>query len=97
MKFLLDQDVPDDLSYLLKQLGHEAGLLREAFPGDSSDEAVLQFAHERGCVLLTCNRNDFLHLATTRPHHGIVEPEQTKGLRCFGCWIVLARPVSKTT
>ena len=72
MKFLLDQDVPDDLSYLLDQLGHDVTLLRKALPGDSSDEAVLQFAHERGCLLLTCNRDDFLHLATTNPHHGIV-------------------------
>ena len=72
MKFLLDLDVPDDLSYLLEQLGHNVTLLRKALPGDSSDEAVLQFARDRGCVLLTCNRDDFLQLATTRPHHGIV-------------------------
>jgi len=72
VKFLLDHDVPDDLSYLLAQLGHDVTLLRKALPGDSSDEAILQFAHERGCVLLTCNRDDFLHLAATRPHHGIV-------------------------
>ena len=69
---MLDHDVPDALSYLLEQLGHDVTLLRKALPGDSSDEAVLQFAHERGCLLLTCNRDDFLHLATTRPHHGIV-------------------------
>ena len=72
MKFLLDHDVPDDLSYLLEELNHQVTLLRKALPGDSSDEAVLQFAYERGCVLLTCNRNDFLHLAMARPHHGIV-------------------------
>ena len=72
MKFLLDHDVPDDLSYLLEELGHDVTLLRKALPGDSSDEAVLQFADERGCLLLTCNRDDFLNLATTRPHHGIV-------------------------
>jgi predicted nuclease of predicted toxin-antitoxin system len=72
VKFLLDQDVPEDLSYLLKQLGHDVTLLRQALPEDASDEAVLQFAHERGCVLLTCNRDDFLHLATKKPHHGIV-------------------------
>ena len=52
MKFLLDHDVPDDLSYLLEQLGHDVTLLREALPGDSSDEAVLQFADMRGCLLL---------------------------------------------
>ena len=72
MKFLLDQDVPDDLSYLLEQLGHDVTLLRNALPGDSPDEAVLQFADARGCVLLTCNRDDFLHLAKTKLHHGIV-------------------------
>jgi predicted nuclease of predicted toxin-antitoxin system len=44
VKFLLDHDVPDDLSYLLEELNHEVTLLRKALPGDSSDEAVLQFA-----------------------------------------------------
>ena len=72
MKFLLDHDVPDDLSYLLEQLGHDVTLLREALLRDSSDEAVLRFVREAACILLTCNRDDFLHLAATQPHHGIV-------------------------
>ena len=72
MRFLLDHDVPEDLSYLLEQLGHHVTLLRKALPEDAEDEAVLQFAHECGSVLLTCNRGDFLHLAAKKPHHGIV-------------------------
>ena len=36
------------------------------------DQAVFRLAHEEGCILLTCNRDDFLHLAATQPHHGIV-------------------------
>jgi hypothetical protein len=60
VRYLLDHDVPD------------VTLLRKAIPGDSSDEAVLRFAHETGCILLTCNRDDFLHLAATKPHHGVV-------------------------
>lgn len=48
MKFLLDHDVPDDLSYLLEQLGHEVVLLRKALPEESSDEAVLRFAYDAG-------------------------------------------------
>jgi hypothetical protein len=32
VKFLLDHDVPDDLSYLLEQLGHTVVLLRKALP-----------------------------------------------------------------
>ena len=42
MKFLLDHDVPEDLSYLLEQLGHDVTLLRKALPEDASDEGVLQ-------------------------------------------------------
>ena len=72
MRFLLDHDVPEDLSYLLGELGHEVILLRNALPGDSSDETVLQFAAKRGCLLVTCNRDDFLNLARTKPHHGII-------------------------
>ena len=72
MKFLLDHDVPDDLSFLLIQLGHEVTLLRQALPADSSDDAVLDFSYDRGCILVTCNRDDFLELARIKPHHGIV-------------------------
>lgn len=72
MRFVLDHDVPDDLSYLLVQLGHEAMLLRKTLPDDSSDETVLRFAHEAGRILLTCNRDDFLRLTATNAHHGVV-------------------------
>jgi predicted nuclease of predicted toxin-antitoxin system len=72
LKFLLDHDVPDDLSYLLVQLGHEVTLLRRVLRRDSSDAAVLEYAREGGHVLLTCNRDDFLRLATEQLHHGIV-------------------------
>ena len=42
MKSLFDHDVPDDLSYLIEQLGHEVIFLRKAIPVDSRDAAVLQ-------------------------------------------------------
>ena len=72
MKFLLDHDVPDDLSYLLEQLGHDVTLLRKALPGDSSDETVLQFAYERGCVLVDLQQRRLSPSRTMRPPHGIV-------------------------
>jgi hypothetical protein len=43
MNFLLDHDVPDDLSFLLVQLGHEVTFLRHALPVDSPDEVVLDW------------------------------------------------------
>ena len=72
MKFLLDHDVPDDLSYLLKELGHQVSLLRQVLPHDASDAGVLQCAHENDCLLVTCNRDDFVQLANHTPHRGII-------------------------
>ncbi|MGH9386143.1 MAG: DUF5615 family PIN-like protein [Vicinamibacterales bacterium] len=72
MKFLLDHDVPDDLSYLLRELGHQVSLLREVMPTDAPDPAVLQFANDNKALMVTCNRDDFLELATQQPHHGVV-------------------------
>lgn len=46
MRFLLDHDVPDDVSYLLQELGHEIALLRHVLAQDGSDPTVLQFAYE---------------------------------------------------
>ena len=72
MRFLFDHDVPDNLSYLLQQLNHEVWLLRHVLPQGSSDSAILSFAHEHGCLLVTCNRDDFVRLAKEQPHQGIV-------------------------
>lgn len=72
MKFLLDQDVPEDLTHLLQALGHEIVLLRNVLPVEAADLVVLQFAHQHDCLLMTCNRDDFLELAEAHPHHGIV-------------------------
>jgi predicted nuclease of predicted toxin-antitoxin system len=48
VKFLLDHDVPEDLTYLLQELGHEFLRLREVLPQEATDSLVLQFAHDRG-------------------------------------------------
>ena len=72
MKFLLDHDVPEDLTYLLQELGHEFLRLRDVLPQEAADARVLTFAHEQGCLLVTCNRDDFIKLATRQTHHGII-------------------------
>lgn len=72
MRFLLDQDVPEDLTYLLRELDHEIVRLRDVLPSGATDPAVLQFANEHDCLLMTCNRDDFLKLAETEPHRGII-------------------------
>ncbi|MEI6785815.1 MAG: DUF5615 family PIN-like protein [Verrucomicrobiota bacterium] len=72
MKFLLDQDVPDDIAFSLVTLGHGVVKLREVLPVTTPDDEVLRHAAERECLLITCNRDDFLDAAGRMPHHGII-------------------------
>jgi len=72
MTFLLDQDTPSDITYSLQALGHQVVALREVLPVDSSDQAVLARAHANNWVMVTCNRDDFLALARSQPHSGII-------------------------
>ncbi len=52
MRFLFYHDVPEDLSYLLEGLGHHVTLLRNVLSREAPDDAVLQFACDRDCLLL---------------------------------------------
>lgn len=72
MKFLLDHDVPDDIQFALATLGHTVLKLRDVLPKTALDEEVLRLAKQRDCVLVTCNRDDFLTLANQIPHSGII-------------------------
>jgi len=72
VKFLFDQDMPDDLGHVLRQLGHTVLLLREVLPCTAPDPEVLAYATAHGLILVTCNRNDFLALAPTQPHPGLI-------------------------
>lgn len=72
MKFLFDHDVPEDLSFALKALGHEVLKLRELLPITTRDDEVLRFANEQRCLLVTCNRDDFIAAAQHIPHQGMI-------------------------
>ena len=72
MKFLLDHDVPDDATFSLEALGHVVVKLRQALPPTTQDNEVLRWAGEHGCLLITCNRDDFLATAARVAHHGLI-------------------------
>jgi predicted nuclease of predicted toxin-antitoxin system len=72
VRFLLDHDVPDDVAFSLEALGHTVVKLREILPVRTPDDEVLRQAAERDCLLITCNRDDFLALARQLPHRGII-------------------------
>jgi Domain of unknown function (DUF5615) len=54
VKVLLVQDVPEGLTYLLRELGHEVLRVRDLLPPAAADLVVLQSVRERGCLLVTC-------------------------------------------
>ena len=54
------------------KLGHEVLRLRDVLPRETVDPLVLQFAHDHDCLIVTCNRDDFIELAQRQSHHGIV-------------------------
>lgn len=72
MKFLLDHDVPDDVAFSLEALGHIVVKLREVLPRTTPDDEVLRLAGDRDCVLITCNRDDFLAAAGRVAHNGLI-------------------------
>lgn len=72
MRFFFDHDMPDDLGHVLRQLGHTVVLLREVLPRNAPDAEVLAYAVTHGLITVMCNRNDFLALAQTGPHHGLI-------------------------
>lgn len=72
MKFFLDHDVPDDLEYSLRELGHQVVHLRDLLPTDATDHDALTHASSHGLVMVTCNRDDYLQLASQVAHSGII-------------------------
>jgi len=47
-------------------------LLRNVLPKKSVDSAVLDYATANALFLITCNRADFIPLASTRAHSGLI-------------------------
>jgi predicted nuclease of predicted toxin-antitoxin system len=70
VRFLFDNDVPDVVARVLVEAGQS--LLRDVLPKNSVDSAVLDCATANELVLITCNRDDFIPLASTRAHSGLI-------------------------
>jgi len=72
MTFLLDHDIPDDIAFSLRALGHQSIYLRDILAIETADLDVLAYANQRGWIVITCNRDDYLALAKSEPHCGII-------------------------
>jgi predicted nuclease of predicted toxin-antitoxin system len=72
VNFLTDHDVPERVGEVLRQDGHTVARLRDVLPINATDVAVLKFSADQKLLLVTCNRDDFLQIAASTPHHGII-------------------------
>ena len=72
MNFFVDHDVPAELGRMLRLKGHEVQILCEVLPQETDDLSALRHAVGKGMIVITCNRNDFLELAGSEPHVGII-------------------------
>ena len=72
MRFFLDHDANDAVAHALRRHGHEAVVLRDVLAPETNDTSVFSKAQENGCVMITCNRNDYLQLAAQQAHRGLI-------------------------
>ncbi len=72
MKFLIDEDVPTEVSRCLLQNGHEVYLVYDVLGARTGDPAIWNHAAETEAVIVTCNRDDFLQLAGKFPSAGLI-------------------------
>lgn len=93
MNFFLDHDVPADVGRVLRLKGHNIQLLDDVLPHTTDDLPALRYAVARSMVVITCNRRDFLRLAATEPHVGMIVlvRRRTRVAECAGVLRLLER------
>jgi predicted nuclease of predicted toxin-antitoxin system len=79
--FFLDHDVNDAVADALRRHGHEAMVLRDVAAPETNDVVVFTKAQDSGCLMITCNRNDYLELAARQSHHGLINPDSSSRAR----------------
>ena len=72
MRFLLDHDVPAEIGRVLKQAGHEVHRVMDVLSPMAPDDLVFDHAIQHDLFLITCNRDDFLELASGRSQPGLI-------------------------
>lgn len=77
MKFLVDEDLSEEIASILRAKGVDAVHVRELGLSGAEDREVLDEATRQKRCVVTRNRNDFLTLTEFyfqegRPHHGII-------------------------
>lgn len=61
-----------EVAQVLCREGHEVHRLVDQLPITTSDSKVFDYAKSNGWITVTCNRKDFLPLAASGPHAGLI-------------------------
>ena len=72
MRFLVDEDVAEEVVRCLRQAGHEVSLVTEVLGVRTDDVDIWHHAVRTETIVVTCNRQDFLELAGTAPETGVI-------------------------
>ena len=77
MKFLVDEDLSEEIASILRAKGVDAVHVRELGLSGAEDQEVLDEAARQERCVITRNRNDFLMLTEfyfheNRPHNGVL-------------------------
>jgi predicted nuclease of predicted toxin-antitoxin system len=77
VKFLVDEDLSEEIARILRAKGVDAAHVRELGLTGAEDQEVLDEAARQERCVITRNRNDFLMLTEfyfheDRPHHGVL-------------------------
>ena len=64
--------MPVDIGRVLRLKGHAAQVLVGVLPKTTDDRMALRYASSREWLMVTCNRRDFLRLAATERHAGLI-------------------------
>ncbi len=77
MKFLVDEDLSEEIASILRAKGVDAVHVRELGLSGAEDQEVLDEAARQERCVITRNRNDFqvlteFYFHEGRPHHGVI-------------------------
>lgn len=84
MRFLIDENAPMDLVYFLRDRGHEAEYVGEAFAKASPDGLLLSAAEIHGYIVITFDK-DFKRLLRQVPAGQKTAVEKMAGRISFSC------------
>jgi hypothetical protein len=70
MLLLIDENVPDPVTAIYRDRGHEVLLVRDLFPAGTADEVIARRANDLGAVVVTWNYKHFRAFAARKTRRG---------------------------